>query len=103
MRHLAEIRTFTLKRNSEIFFHVCWSQSGPQSSSEQRSVRSGAENVDSRTCASLRPGSALWEIEKGEKVGVGEKKKKMASEARREVSWGGGKGDGASAAFSLLT
>ena len=35
---------------------------------------------------SLGPGSALWE--KGEKIGVGEKKKKKsASEASREVVW----------------
>ena len=37
-----------------------------------------------------KPGSALWQ--EGEKIGVGEKKKKkkMASEAGREVAWGGG-------------
>ena len=43
-------------------------------------------NFRIRVFISLGPGSAMWE--KGEKIGVGEKKKnKSASEASREVVW----------------
>ena len=38
-------------------------------------------------CINLGPGSALWENEK--KSALAKKKKKSASEARREVVWGG--------------